>query len=128
NFRFDPLAAMPTIPMSLQYNSVPRNQPFYYLVQFNGPVTPLMKAQLTATGATILYYIPYNAFIVRADGLTMDRVSALASIRWTGVFEPAYEISPRLPDDHDLLAQRAFERSLPGRRARSITQASSISP
>src|SRR5207249_7726328 len=77
NFRFDPLAAMPSMPTSLQYNSVPRNQPFYYLVQFNGPVTPLMKAQLAATGATILYYIPYNAFIVRADGLTMDRVSAL---------------------------------------------------
>ena len=68
NFRFDPLAAMPTMPTSLQYNSLPRNQPLYYLAQFNGPVTPLMKAQLTATGATILYYIPYNTFIVRADG------------------------------------------------------------
>src|SRR5436309_3417780 len=126
NFRFDPLAAMPSMPMSLQYNSVPRNLPFYYLVQFNGPVTPLMKAQLTATGATILYYIPYNAFIVRADGLTMDRVSALASIRWTGVFEPAYKLSPRLSDDYDLLAQRAGERSLSGGSATNIATGDSV--
>src|SRR5436309_3510308 len=126
NFRFDPLAAMPTMPTSLQYNSLPRNQPLYYLAQFNGPVTPLMKAQLTATGATILYYIPYNAFIVRADGLTMDHVSALASIRWTGVFEPAYKLSPRLSDDYDLLAQRALDRSLPGSSATSIATGNSM--
>src|SRR3989475_7556350 len=107
NFRFDPLAAMPTMPTSLQYNSVPRNQPSYYLVQFNAPVTPLMKAQLTATGATILYYIPYNAFIVRADGPTMDRVSALASIRWSGVVEPAHNVIPRLLGYYDLPDQPA---------------------
>src|SRR5437667_7099542 len=126
NFRFDPLAAMPTMPTSLQYNSVPRNQPFYYLVQFTGPVTPLMKAQLAATGAAILYYIPYNAFIVRADGLTMDRVSALASIRWTGVFEPAYKLSPRLSDNYDLLAQPALDRCLTGSSATSIATGNSM--
>src|SRR5947199_248199 len=89
SFRFDPLAAMPTMPTSLQYNSLPRNQPLYYLAQFNGPVTPLMKAQLTATGATILYYIPYNTFIVRADGLTMDRSSVSRISLEITAFEPS---------------------------------------
>src|SRR5437867_8142307 len=126
SFRFDPLAAMPTMPTSLQYNSLPRNQPLYYLAQFNGPVTPLIKAQLTATGATILYYIPYNTFIVRADRLTMDRISPLASIRWTGVLEPAYKPSHRPSDDYDLLAQRALDRSLPGSSATSIATGNSM--
>src|SRR2546427_57474 len=57
----------------------------------------------------------------------MDRVSALASIRWTGVFEPAYKLSPRLSDDYALLAQRALERSLPGSSATNIATGSSIS-
>ena len=68
NFKFDPLAQTPSIPASLRFDTVPRDQQFYYIVQFNGPVTPAMKAMLASTGVTILQYIAYNAFIVRADG------------------------------------------------------------
>src|SRR6266487_1346919 len=92
-------AARPSIPASLRYDTVPRDQQFYYIVQFNGPVTPAMKSMLAATGVTILQYLAYNAFVVRADGPAIDRAAALPVVRWTGVFEPAYKLSPRLSDE-----------------------------
>lgn len=110
NLKFDPLAATPSIPESLRYDTVPHDQPFYYIVQFNGPVTPAMKRMLASTGVTILQYLAYNAFIVRADGPAIDRASALSIVRWTGVFEPAYKLSPRLSDEYAEIAQRAMER------------------
>src|SRR5207247_6425143 len=58
--------------------------------------------------------------------LTRVRVPALASIRWTGVFEPAYKLSPRLSDDYDLLAQRAGERSLSRGSATNIATGDSV--
>jgi len=111
NFKFDPLAQMPSIPAGLRYDSIPTNSPGYYLVQFNGPVTNAMKQQLTASGVTILYYIAYNTFIVRADGPAIDRAAALPSVRWTGIFEPAYKLSPRLSDEFGAIAQRAMDRA-----------------
>src|SRR6267143_505869 len=111
NFKFDPLAQMPSIPAGLRYDSIPRNSPGYYLVQFNGPVTNAMKQQLTASGVTILYYIAYNTFIVRADGPAIDRAAALPTVRWTGIFEPAYKLSPRLSDEFGAIAQHAMDRA-----------------
>ncbi|MGI0149707.1 MAG: hypothetical protein ACREDF_09285, partial [Thermoplasmata archaeon] len=114
NYRFDPLAETPSIPAGLRYDSIPRNQDFYYLVQFKGPVTPAMKFALGATGVTILDYINYNAFIVRGDGAAMDQASSLSVVRWTGVFQPAYKLSPRLSDDYGAMVQAALERALRG--------------
>src|SRR5438445_6456791 len=114
NFQFDPLAQTPSIPASLRFDTVPRDQQFYYIVQFNGPVTPAMKSMLAATGVTILQYLAYNAFVVRADGPAIDRAAALPIVRWTGVFEPAYKLSPRLSDEFGAIAQRAMERERNG--------------
>lgn len=55
NFKFDPLRETPSIPDSLRYDSIPMGSPFYYVVQFGGPITPAMKRDLEATGATLLY-------------------------------------------------------------------------
>src|SRR5437899_11505558 len=117
NFKFDPLAQTPSIPSSLRFDTVPRDQQFYYIVQLNGPVTPAMKSMLAATGVTILQYLAYNAFIVRADGAAIDRAAALPVVRWSGVFQPAYKLSPRLSDEYALITERAMER---GRRGDSL--------
>ncbi|HEX9341892.1 MAG TPA: PQQ-binding-like beta-propeller repeat protein [Thermoplasmata archaeon] len=114
NFQFDPLAQTPSIPASLRYDTVPRDQQFYYIVQFNGPVTPAMKSMLAATGVTILQYLAYNAFVVRADGPAIDRAAALPVVRWSGVFQPAYKLSPRLSDEYALITERAMERDRSG--------------
>jgi len=112
NFKFDPLGATPSIPASLRYDTVPRDRSLYYIVQFNGPVTPAMKSLLASTGVTILQYIPYNAFVVRGDGPAMDRAATLPVVRWTGVFEPAYKLSPRLSDDYEAMLQRLADTQL----------------
>src|SRR3989454_7750070 len=114
NFQFDPLAQTPSIPASLRFDTVPRDQQFYYIVQFNGPVTPAMKSMLAATGVTILQYLAYNAFVVRADGPAIDRAAALPVVRWSGVFQPAYKLSPRLSDEYGVITQRAMERERNG--------------
>src|SRR5213076_2588103 len=57
--------------------------------------------------------------IVRADGPAIDRAAALPSVRWTGVFEPAYKLSPRLSDEFGALAQRAMDRARYGDQASS---------
>ncbi len=114
NFQFDPLAQTPSIPASLRFDTVPRDQQFYYIVQFNGPVTPAMKSMLAATGVTILQYLAYNAFVVRADGPAIDRAAALPVVRWSGVFQPAYKLSPRLSDEYALITERAMERDRSG--------------
>src|SRR3990172_9392600 len=112
DYRFDPLAETPAIPSALRYESVPRDVSTYYIVQFNRPVTPDMKRVLPSTGAEILHYIPYNAFVVRADGATLYRATILPVVRWAGVFEPAYKLSPRLSERYDEILQRAMDRNL----------------
>ena len=114
DYRFDPLVDTLAIPSALRYEWVPPDVSTYYIVQFNGPVTPDMKRSLASTGAEILHYIPYNAFVVRADAATLDRASILPVVRWTGLFEPAYKLSPRLSERYDEIVQRALDRNLFG--------------
>src|SRR2546429_5046056 len=78
-----------------------------------------MRRALAASDVTILYYVAYTTFIVRADGPAIDRAAALPSVRWTGVFEPAYKLSPRLSDEFGALAQRAMDRARYGDQASS---------
>jgi len=116
-YRFDPLVDTLQIPSALRYDWVPSGASAYYIVQFNGPVTPAMKASLESTGAVILQYIPYNAFVVRADAATVQKASILPVVRWTGIFEPAYKLSPRLSERYDEILQSAMEKNLFGAEA-----------
>jgi len=109
NFRFDPLAESPDVPYSLSYASVLDYDPVYYIVQFNGPVKSEMKSELTKAGGTILYYVNYNAFVVKANSVQIAAIEDVSSVRWVGTFEPAYKLSPRLSSDYDLILERALE-------------------
>lgn len=106
DLRFDPLAGGPSIPSTLKYSSISSSVPAYYIVQFKGPITSEMKAALSGTGASILGYVNYNAFVVRADGPSIERANDLGSVRWVGMFEPAYKLSPRLSPQFDQLLQK----------------------
>lgn len=83
----------------------------YYIVQFSGPVRQQWKDSLAAMGATLLDYIPENAFKVR---MTADQAAALrglATVAWVGPFEPAYALSPALaPAGSQQLARVNVER------------------
>lgn len=47
------------------------------------------KAQVAAAGAELLDYIPDFAFKVRMTPEAADRVAALDSVAWVGLFQPA---------------------------------------
>ena len=106
DLRFDPLAGGPSIPSALRYSSISSSVPSYYIVQFKGPITSEMKASLSGTGASLLGYVNYNAFVVRADGPSIEMANHLGSVRWVGMFEPAYKLSPRLSSEFDQLLQK----------------------
>ena len=101
SYTFDPLDSIPSISNSLRYDLGAGIDPGYYIVQLNGPVRPEMKLQLESVGAKMLYYVNYNAFVVRADSSVVQLAALLPDTRWSGVFEPAYKLSPRLHENYD---------------------------
>lgn len=98
---FDPLEGVPELPEGLGFGASEANGLAYYVVQFDGPIMRSMKDDLSATGATILSYVSYNAFVVRADKDVAAEAEDLPRVRWIGLFEPAYKLSPLLAEELD---------------------------
>src|SRR2546428_6043748 len=73
-----------------------------------------MNRRLAAAGVTILQSLAPNPFVARADGPAIDRAAALPVVRWSGVFQPAYKLSPRLSDEYGVITQRMMERERNG--------------
>jgi subtilisin-like proprotein convertase family protein len=67
--------------------------PGAYIVQANGPINDAFRARLTAAGATIVSYIPNNAYLVRA---TADVAQMLGQNLTVIPWEPYYKIKPAL--------------------------------
>ena len=95
---FDPLShtGSPSLPHELTLKRYQEDKPGYYIVQFKGPVLKQWKEAIAATGATILDYIPQFAFLVRMDHQTHKVVQVMQSVRWVGIYQPGYRISPDL--------------------------------
>ena len=95
---FDPLShtGPPPLPYELTLKRYPEDKPGYYIVQFKGPVLKQWKEAMAAKGVTILDYIPQFAFLVRMDHQTRKAVQAIHSVRWVGIYQPGYRISPDL--------------------------------
>ncbi|MCB9418726.1 MAG: S8 family serine peptidase [Ardenticatenaceae bacterium] len=87
-----------SLPMaqSLQIDGFGPGQSGYYIVQFNSPIQEAWKAQIEAAGGTIVEYIPDYAFKVRLNPAQLLQVSKIGNVIWTGIFQPAYKISPDL--------------------------------
>jgi hypothetical protein len=86
----------PAIPSRLAVGGYAANQRGYYIVQFRGPVEQAWKDQVAKLGAEILDYVPDFAFKVRMNPAQASKVAALPDVVWTGLFHPAYKISPEL--------------------------------
>ena len=91
---FDTSRELPTIPEDLALE--PESDAGYFLAQFSGAITEDLRAELAATGAELLDYIPNYAFVVRGDAGVRTAVTKIAAHVWTGDFHPAYRIEPRL--------------------------------
>ncbi len=75
-----------------------------YLVQFVGPAKDEWLAGLKGQGdLDVVAYLPSNAYAVFASPAAWTRMSADvgrpgSALQWTGVYHPAYRISPGLED------------------------------
>lgn len=89
-YRFAPGIGVPELPAELRATSD------YCLIQLKGPVYEHMHAALRSYGIKVIQYVPFNAFICRANAAQREAAAALDFVNWVGDYEPAYKLSPDL--------------------------------
>jgi hypothetical protein len=71
-----------------------------HLVQFIGPVQDEWLEDLLATGAQIVSYVPYNGYVIWADGPARAeierRVAERVEYQWHGPYVPAFRLASSL--------------------------------
>ena len=92
NALLDTSRGAPTIPDHLRAQGDPGS----YIVQSRGPVTDAFRSLLGAAGATIVSYIPNNAYLVRASQAVAQQLQAAPQMQAVLPYEPAYKLSPSL--------------------------------
>ena len=96
----------------LNLSSIPKKlqaqgDPGAYLVQARGPVSPAFHAVLAAAGATIVSYIPNNAYLVRASETVAGVLAGSPLVQAVIPYEPYYKVqSPLLPMADESLPQQ----------------------
>jgi serine protease AprX len=93
---FDPLQGEPEMAPALRADAYPEAGEGAYIIQFKGPVQGAWKEQVQALGGQVMDYLPDYAFLVWMDGAVQQRVAALDTVRWVGLYQPAYKLSPNL--------------------------------
>jgi subtilisin family serine protease len=68
----------------------------YYLVQFKGPIYQTWKEELMQDGISIIGYLPYHVYIVRATDEQIVLAQTKPFVQWTGVYQPAYKLQAEL--------------------------------
>lgn len=71
-----------------------------YVVQFAGPIRDEWLDGLRQTGARIISYVPFNAYVVHAGDRTVSRLQRFQRrnlfVQFVGDYEPAFRLSPQL--------------------------------
>jgi hypothetical protein len=75
-----------------------------HLIQLFGPPTPETVQSLTATGATIVGYIPNNTYLMWTTSSQRRKLHALgqassSAVQWDGPYHPAYKLDPHIKLD-----------------------------
>ncbi len=100
-----PGSSLPAVPKSIGAGAELR----LFLVQFETQSLAEWRRQVRSLGAEVLTYVPHNSHLVRMDPALVSTVESLPFVRWVGVFEPAYRVSPELLADlssPDVLTRR----------------------
>lgn len=93
---FDTSKGAPSLPQALRLSAadVESGGPNYWIVQLIGPIKEGWSEEISKLGGTLGNYIPENAFLVKMDSKTKDKVEKLPFVNWITLYEPAYKISP----------------------------------
>jgi len=71
-----------------------------FVLQFRGPPRDEWLSELASAGATVVQYVPMNAYVVRIEPHDVGFFAAFAmqrpEIQYLGVYEPAFRMSPRI--------------------------------
>ncbi len=94
--QFDPRLGEPEVASWLRDADPATGEHGYYLVQLSGPPTDARKVTIEATGATLIAYMPDDAYIVRATTAARDAMIDSDAVNWAGLYHPAYKLSPTI--------------------------------
>jgi hypothetical protein len=89
---FDPLVGRPSVAAAVPADASSR----LVLAQFTTPPTDALRQALAAAGVHPLLYIPDNGLVLRLSDAGHVALRKLPSLRWYGVFEPAYKLAADL--------------------------------
>jgi len=96
--RFDPLLGVPDFPEYPALQTYPGGSSGVYLVQFDGPIQAGWKDDLSQLGIQFFDFVPEFAFLAWMDQATAARAAAYPHVRWVGLYQPAYRLSPSLDE------------------------------
>lgn len=108
---FDPLIKIPAIPKRLMFE-IPPKEPAYRIIQFSRSLTRKEIEKLkTEFGLKLDKYIPNFAYLERISKTKLDSLKQLNFYRWSGLYQPAYKISPTIGKrlDAEKFAGKPFE-------------------
>src|ERR1035437_938848 len=92
NALLDTTRGVPSIPDHLRS----QGEPGSYLVQSRGPINDAFRSLLQAAGATVVSYIPNNAYLVRASAAVAQQLKAAPQAQAVLPYEPYYKLKPSL--------------------------------
>ena len=107
NALLDTTRPMPSIPDHLRAQGDPGS----YLVQARGPIDAGFRSLLKAAGASVVAYIPNNAYLVRASEPVAQQLRADPRTQSVLPYEPYYKLK------HSLLKLAAAQAPLPDNSA-----------
>ena len=110
SFHFDPLKNYPVLAAGQRYGLLPESERTYYVVQFDAAITGAMRMGVEQAGVRVIGYIPYNAYLAEADARSIEVARRAPSVRWIGLFEPAFKLSPALRQEYDATINAKLDR------------------
>ena len=113
-------------PLNIPPHLRSKGDPGSYIVQWNGPSTPEFRARLAEAGATIVSYVPNNAYFVKVSAEGARTLEQTAGVQSVLPFEPYYKLQRSLlagAVNQELLPADAVLRLtlLPGTRDQAFT-------
>jgi alpha-tubulin suppressor-like RCC1 family protein/subtilisin-like proprotein convertase family protein len=85
-----------TINLPIPNNLRSQGDPGAYVVQANGTISPAFRAMLAQAGATMVSYIPNNAYLVRATETVANDLAANPQVQAVVPYEPYYKVQAPL--------------------------------
>ncbi|MHC4093342.1 MAG: hypothetical protein ACYSVY_24240, partial [Planctomycetota bacterium] len=79
-----------------------------FVMQLDGPMDPVRRARLEASGVTLGDYLPSNAYIVRLNQANGPALAELDFVRWVGRFQRQWKLDPQL-GQRELRSPRRLE-------------------